>query len=207
MLRFHPRHGRFLSAFAIGSVLAFIAWVQGLSPTFALLSGVNSFFALYLGLIALRLRRLTATELRRHAATADEGVALILFLTALAVMTSLAAIALVLNAGAEGVRANLGALIGLPLGWATLHVMAALHYAHLHYRGGHPGMVFPGPGEPDAMDFLYASFTIGMTAQVSDVQVQTRAMRQAVLAHAVASFFYNTGILALAVNAVLTVGR
>ena len=207
MLRMHPRHGRFLSAFAVGVLLAFIAWVQGLTPTFALLSGLNSFFALYLGLIALRLRQLTAAELRRHAATADEGVALILVLTGLAVVTSLTAIAVVLNAEAQGLRAEVGALIGLPLGWATLHVMAALHYAHLHYRGTHPGMVFPGPGEPDAMDFLYASFTIGMTAQVSDVQVQTRAMRQAVLVHAVASFFYNTCILALAVNAVLTAGR
>ncbi|WP_103258681.1 DUF1345 domain-containing protein [Tabrizicola aquatica] len=205
MIRFHPRHGRFLAAFALGALIAFVAWVQGLSPAFALLSGVNAFFVLYLGLMALRIRSLTAAELRRHAAAADEGVALILFLTALAVLASLTAIAVVLNAGSGG-RAQIGALIGLPLGWAALHVLAALHYAHLHYRGAQPGMVFPGLGEPEALDFLYASFTIGMTAQVSDVQVQTRAMRQAVLVHAVASFFYNTCILALAVNAVLTVG-
>ena len=71
----------------------------------------------------------------------------------------------------------------------------------------HPGMVFPGKGEPDAWDFLYASFTIGMTAQVSDVVLETRALRQAVLVHAVASFFYNTCILALAVNAAVTAGQ
>jgi uncharacterized membrane protein len=65
-------------------------------------------------------------------------------------------------------------------------------------------MVFPGKGAPDTWDFLYASFTIGMTAQVSDVVIETRPMRQAVLVHGVASFFYNTCILALAVNAAVT---
>ena len=68
-------------------------------------------------------------------------------------------------------------------------------------------MIFSGRGEPDAWDFLYASFTIGMTAQVSDIQVQTRALRRAVLVHGVASFFYNTCILALAVNAAVSAGR
>ncbi len=68
-------------------------------------------------------------------------------------------------------------------------------------------MRFPGKGDPDAWDFLYASFTIGMTAQVSDVEVTTPQMRRAVLVHGVASFFYNTGILALAVIAAVSTGR
>jgi uncharacterized membrane protein len=37
--------------------------------------------------------------------------------------------------------------------------------------------------------------------------VATRSLRRAVLAHGVASFFYNTCILALAVNAALTAGQ
>ncbi len=206
MLRFHPRHGRFIAAFAIGALLALIAWVQQMSPVLALLSGVNAFFVLYLGLMALRIPALTPAELRRHSAAADEGVALILVLALLAVVTSLTAIFLVLNAPDSGERARVAALVGVPLGWAAVHVLAGLHYAHLHYRGSQPGMVFPGKGEPDGWDFLYASFTIGMTAQVSDVQVETRAMRMAVLVHSIASFFYNTGILALAVNAAVLAG-
>ena len=63
-------------------------------------------------------------------------------------------------------------------------------------------MGFPGKADPDAWDFLYASFTIGMTAQVSDVEVDHTARCAArCCCMAVASFFYNTGILALAVNA------
>jgi uncharacterized membrane protein len=40
-----------------------------------------------------------------------------------------------------------------------------------------------------------------MTAQVSDVQVRTTAMRRAVTGHSVVSFFFNTVLIAMAVNA------
>jgi uncharacterized membrane protein len=50
---------------------------------------------------------------------------------------------------------------------------------------------------------MYFSLTIGMTAQVSDVVVERASLRRLVLAHGVISFFYNTVIVALSVNAVL----
>jgi uncharacterized membrane protein len=53
---------------------------------------------------------------------------------------------------------------------------------------------------PDYWDFLYFSFVIGMTCQVSDVQVTSRAMRRMTLLHGVLSFFFNTVILALSVS-------
>jgi uncharacterized membrane protein len=53
------------------------------------------------------------------------------------------------------------------------------------------GLEFPDTNEPTGWDFLYYSFVVGMTAQVSDVQVLTTP---------IVSFFYNTVILALAVN-------
>lgn len=206
MPRFAPRHGRFLAAFGIGLVVGITAWVQAVPLVHSLLSGVNALFLLYLGLMTALVQHSTPAELRRHAAEDDEGVTLILILALVAVVASVTAIFVVLNAEGSGLHARVAALISLPLGWATLHVMAGFHYAHLHYRGTHPGMVFPGKGEPDAWDFLYASFTIGMTAQTSDVVLETRPMRQAVLVHGVASFFYNTCILALAVNAAVTTG-
>jgi uncharacterized membrane protein len=204
MIRLAPRHGRFVAAFGIGTIVALVASVQALPLVYSLLSGLNAFFVIYLGLMAALIRASTPAELRRHAAQSDEGVALILFLALLAILASITAIFLVLNDAGTGLQARTAALISLPLGWTTVQVLAAFHYAHLHYRGSHPGMIFPGKGEPDAWDFLYASFTIGMTAQVSDYTLETRAMRQAVLVHAVASFFYNTCILALAVNAAVT---
>lgn len=206
-MRFAPRHGRFLITFAAGIAAGTAAWGLGVDLVFSLLIGVDVFFLLYLAVMAWLAHVADAEELRRHAEEDDEGVALILLLAVIAVLASVTAIFLVLIADESSLLARSSALISLPLGWASLHVMAAFHYAHLHYRSKEAGMVFPGRGDPDALDFLYASFTIGMTAQVSDVEVATRTLRRAVLVHGVASFFYNTGILALAVNAAVTAGQ
>ena len=98
--------------------------------------------------------------------------------------------------------------IGAPLGWFVLHTVMAFHYADLHYFDdpGTPTMTngdldFPGKGDPGPWDFLYFSFVVGMTCQVSDVQVKTTVMRRAVLGHGVVSFFFNTVFIAMAVNA------
>jgi uncharacterized membrane protein len=207
MMRFVRRHGRFLIAFGLGVVTGIAAWALSVAPEFALLTAIDTFFLSYLLLTARIVGSTGPDDLRRHAEQDDEGVVLILILAALAVVVSVTAIFLVLNADASSFVARSLALVSLPLGWATVHTLAAFHYAHLHYRGEVPGFGFPGKGDPDAWDFLYASFTIGMTAQVSDVEVATRPLRRAVLVHGVASFFYNTGILALAVNAALTAGQ
>jgi uncharacterized membrane protein len=85
----------------------------------------------------------------------------------------------------------------------------AVQYAHVYYaqiardNDAHRdagGLIFPGAIDPVAADFLYHSFVIAMTAQVSDVQVCRSSMRRVVLWHGVASFFFNAVILALAVN-------
>ena len=204
MVQFAPRHGRFIAAFAVGVVVALGGWLGQVQPAFCLLIGADAFFLLYLGLMLWFVRKAGPAVLQRHAEQADEGVVLILCLAFLTVLVSVLAIILVLSADHSSVLARGVALVSLGLGWATVHVLAAFHYAGLYYRSPKHGMVFPGKGAPGAWDFLYASFTIGMTAQVSDVVIETRPMRQAVLVHAVASFLYNTCILALAVNAAVT---
>jgi uncharacterized membrane protein len=206
-MRFAPRHGRFLITFAVGMAAGLACWALGVDLVFSLLIGVDVFFLAYLAVMGRLTRIADAQELRRHAEDNDEGVALILLLALIAVLASVTAIFLVLNAEESSLLARSSALVSLPLGWASLHVMAAFHYAHLHYRGKEPGMIFPGKGDPDALDFLYSSFTIGMTAQISDVQLASQSLRRAVLVHGVASFFYSTGILALAVNAAVSAGQ
>jgi uncharacterized membrane protein len=94
------------------------------------------------------------------------------------------------------------------LGWLTLHTILAIRYAHLYYARATEGadhhdargLDFPSTKEPVLSDFLYFSFVIGMTAQVSDVQVLTRSLRRLILFHSVVSFFFNTVLLALAIN-------
>ena len=100
--------------------------------------------------------------------------------------------------------------IGAPLGWFVLHTAMAFHYADIYFfddpecADDDKDLDFPGRGDPGAWDFLYYSFVVGMTAQVSDVQVRTSVMRRATLFHSVVSFFFNTVFIAMAVNAGVT---
>jgi uncharacterized membrane protein len=87
----------------------------------------------------------------------------------------------------------------ITLSWVYLHVLFAAHYAHAYWLAG-GGLEFPGGKEPDWLEFLYLSFTVGMTAQVSDVTTSSPAMRRLVLAHGVAAFAFNAAILGVAVN-------
>nr|WP_207623831.1 DUF1345 domain-containing protein [Rhodobacter calidifons] len=195
-------------SFCLGLGAGLGGWALSFGPVLALLAGADVLFLTYLLLTARIAGQIRPDDLRRHADEDDEGVALIQFLAGFAVLASVAAIITVLNADESSLGARLAAVVSLPLGWATVHTLMAFHYANLHYRAAArgEGFAFAGKGDPDAWDFLYASFTIGMTAQVSDVEVTTRPLRRAVLVHGVAGFFYNTGILALAVNAAVTAG-
>lgn len=75
-----------------------------------------------------------------------------------------------------------------------------LRIVHRRQRG-RGGLKFPdNPQEPVFWDFLYFSFTIGVAAQTADVSVTSMPMRRLVLLHSAVSFFFNTTILALAVN-------
>jgi uncharacterized membrane protein len=93
----------------------------------------------------------------------------------------------------------------LILSWLLTHVVFAMRYAHDWYdsndgTGLRRGLEFPGDNEPDYMDFLYFSLVLGMTFQVSDVQITARRPRRLATLHGLVSFLYNTVILALTVN-------
>jgi uncharacterized membrane protein len=206
------RHGRFYIALAAGAA-AFLLPIGpgnlGVDWDVRFLFAGDVFFLLYLVLTGRFVLRATADHLREGAAAADEGLPLILGVTAAAVVVSLLAVYLAVAApGALGLATGLIAAFAIPLGWMTLHTMASFHYASIFYapRDGRDtgGLDFPGDAAPGPWDFLYFGFVIGMTAQVSDVEVTSTRMRRYVLAHGVASFFYNTVIVALAVNAAIS---
>ena len=152
----------------------------------------------------------TPEAMRRRAAYADEGLPIILVLAIAAVASSLAGIfALVAEpTGVSALRLVL-AIVNVVLGWVTLHTIAAFHYGHHYYtqarhddeeRKDAGGLSFPETPAPHLSEFLYFAFTVGMTTQTSDVAVTSPAMRRLTLVHSVVGFFYNTLIIALAVN-------
>jgi len=198
----YHRHTRFVAALALGGLIWGASHLLPIDAVMGGLISVNGFFLIYLGLMLLMILRTPPQDMRRHAEADDEGAVLILAFALMAVVISLSSIFLVLNRASSSPLESVFALTAAPLGWATLQVLAAFRYAHL-YHAPEPdgGLSFPGTHRPEIWDFLYFSFVIGMTAQTADVSITTTAMRRVVLAHSVGSFFFNTVILAMAVNA------
>jgi uncharacterized membrane protein len=96
--------------------------------------------------------------------------------------------------------------VTLFLSWLVTHVTFAFRYAHEFYardEGGPDvdgGLEFPGEKEPDYLDFMYFSLVLGMTFQVSDVQITSRKLRRVAALHGLMSFLFNTVIVAFTVN-------
>ncbi len=162
---------------------------------------------LYVILAFEMMARANVHQIRRRAATQDEGAIVILVLTVATALASLLAIVALLGTSAVGAAQRRSielilATITIVLSWAFIHTMFALHYAHEFYdQSGVRGLAFPGgEEEPDYWDFLYFSLVIGMTSQVSDVGITTKEIRRTVAAHGVVSFFFNAALLALTVN-------
>jgi uncharacterized membrane protein len=175
--------------------------------------------ATYLVSTIWMMRHADQSSIRARAAAIDVGLWESISIATLAGAFSLFAVAIVL----EGARSLTGGerLVALAIGaltvilsWATLHVIYAVHYAHIYYDPAerkHAGKVrggleFPGTKEPDYWDFVYFSFVVGMTCQVSDVQITARHLRHLATAQGIVAFFYNTVVVALAVNVVAGTG-
>ena len=95
----------------------------------------------------------------------------------------------------------------LPVMASDPHRVRALLRARIPHRGARrskrTGRRAEIPRRPhaDYLDFLYFSLrAVGTTAQTSDVDVCSRAMRRVVMLHGILSFFFNTAVIALAVN-------
>jgi uncharacterized membrane protein len=163
---------------------------------------------LYLGLVYRLMARSRVGHIRLRARVEDEGRNTILALSAAAALASLGAIVVELGsssvAGGGRPRGQLAlAMLTIVLSWAFTHTIFALHYAHEFYSddgGQGAGLQFPGGGEPDYWDFVYFSFVIGMTSQVSDVAITCKPIRRTVAAHGAISFVFNAALLALMVN-------
>ena len=188
---------------AIG-VIAFFLLPGTLRLPTRLVVGWDVFTVLYLVLAYIMMLRCDVAHIRRSAILQDDGRFLILMITALGALASLAAIVLELGAS-KGNPAGLAlAIVTIVLSWVMVHTAFALHYAHDFYRGKKPGgLQFPSGDahvEADYWDFVYFSFVIGMTAQVSDVGITDKTIRRTATAHGIVSFIYNTALLALTVN-------
>jgi uncharacterized membrane protein len=149
--------------------------------------------------------------IRQRAATQDDGAAVILAIVLVAIALSFWTIFGVLSeakqvgGSAKALRTGLAAATIL-LAWLVTQVVFTFHYGHEFYRPDDTaekragGLEFPKDGSPDYWDFFYFATSIGAASQTSDVAIRTKALRRLVTLHAIISFFFNTAVLALAIN-------
>jgi uncharacterized membrane protein len=175
-----------------------------LRPVTRFLIGWDAFTALYLALVVVMMLGSGHQYIRFRAAQQDDGRFLIVLLTAIGAFASIAAIVFELGASRHDAPALALATTTIALSWAVVHTAFALHYAHEYYRGQKPGgLQFPSGDthdHADYWDFVYFSFVIGMTAQVSDVGITDKVIRRTATVHGIIAFVYNTALVALMVN-------
>ncbi|CCV14219.1 DUF1345 domain-containing protein [Mesorhizobium sp. STM 4661] len=211
------RHMQFAVSACVGAVALAIALL--LRAPLAYSVGANAFFAVYIILVVAQMPRLTGHYLSKNARATDQPVLVIFAVTLVVVgVATISLFQLINTKDSKQLLGLLFALASIPLGWFTIHAMAALHYAHVYWMDGDTidtetkkknpvgGFDFPGGKRPEGWDFLYFSSIIGMTAQTADVNITTSHMRRVVLVHSILSFFFNTVIVAAAVNLAVSLG-
>lgn len=151
-------------------------------------------------------------EVKKIASNQDSSRTWIFIFILLAAIASLCAVILLLQSSKTLKGINLADHIILSLGsvvcaWCLVHTLFIFRYTHLFYNsdteGGNTrgkGLEFPNEKTPDYLDFAYFSFVLGMTFQVSDVEISSRRIRRLALLHSLISFIFNTVILALSIN-------
>ena len=212
-----PRHGwrpwRFVKGrrWTVLSLLIFLVAMAvllraGLRPASAVLLGFDLAALVFLGIFARLFSRASPSRMRSQAQALDTGRWGVLWGGVLLAAVVLAALANELHAARGGGLLELAlGVLSVVLSWLFLNVMFAIHYAHGYYGDfgeKHAGLEFPDTPEPDYWDFAYFSIVIGMTFQVSDVQITSKYLRRVVLLHSVIAFFFNVFIIAITVNIV-----
>ena len=207
-------HHRFLIALGVAAAV-FVIFGRGLAVAVAVVLAWTVFAGTDLLLAWTVILSGDPATARRSAVLQDASRTLLLTLVILASCASLWGVWALLGtartlSGGAYVFSMVLAPLSVAVSWCLVHTVFTLRYAHVYYGAGqihgthHGGLEFPGDHPPDYTDFAYYAFVVGMTAQVSDVQVTSRRLRRLTLLHGVISFAFNTVILALTINVLAT---
>ena len=204
-LPFFHAHRRLVLCAGLLLVTAAGLYAAGLPLMLALLLGFDAGALVFLVATARVFGRTSAESMRRHAQEQDVGRSGVLWSSvALSCMVMMALwVELRGEGGAGSAIAMLAAAATIILSWLYMNMIFALHYAHGYYghrNAMHKGLDFPGTEDPDYWDFAYFALVLGMTFQVSDVQIVNRRLRRTALTHSVIAFFFNVFIIAISVN-------
>jgi uncharacterized membrane protein len=199
----------YLAVLAGVAVAVFLPHTLSGSIRAAIAADTGAFIYLVLG---FRMMATCSSEVvRKRAEKQDDGRVVILGVVLVAIALGFWTIFGVLSEAkqvsgqAKALHTALAAVTIL-LSWLVTQVVFTFHYAHEFYRPDDTaekragGLEFPKDNSPDYWDFFYFATSIGAASQTSDTAIRTKALRRLVTLHAVISFFFNTAVLALAIN-------
>jgi len=198
-----PRFLMFLAVLIVGLLVAIpaLGWGRGTMVAF------DAAAALFLIAISTLLKKGNAEQMRLAANANDANRAVLLGVSAVTTIVILVSVGKELQ-GKNNALAIALVIATLILCWLFSNTIYALHYAHLFYSdcdgdgNDSGGLEFPKCAEPDYWDFVYFSFTLGMTFQTSDVEISSRRMRLISLGQCLAAFVFNLGVLAFTINTI-----
>jgi uncharacterized membrane protein len=160
----------------------------------------------------------TSQQIRELAKAQDSSRVIIFIIVLISTFASFLAVVLLIvskngHKSEEAFHLTIS-IAGMILSWVLIHTIFTLRYAHIFYDNDKErpeehaaGLEFPGEKKPDYLDFAYFSFVLGMTFQVSDVQVTSKRLRRLALLHGILAFGYNTIMIALTINLIAGFGN
>jgi uncharacterized membrane protein len=202
---------RMVVASALGIVVG-VAVVFPMGWRYGLLIGWMTMAAVFVAWVWITIWPMDAPTTARHALQEDPGRAAADFMVVIAALSSLIAVGLLLlgsNGGRSFDRDTAAALSlgSVALAWGAVHTMYTTRYARLYYQGPDGGIDFNETERPCYPDFAYLAFTIGMTFQVSDTNLQTKQIRKTALLHALLSYLFGVVIIGATINLIAGLGH
>jgi len=215
MTQLDAHHKLYLSLLA--SLIVFgICWLSKVSSESMFILTWLGYSITHLSLSWITIILVHPMDMKAFAKGQDSNRTLIFFFVLSAALVSLVAVVLLFKSTEHlsGSRLTLHVLLSIAAvvcSWSTVHTLFVFRYAHLYYETTAEGknkskyiggLEFPEEDHPDFLDFTYFSFVIGMTFQVSDVEISSKRIRRLALMHSLVAFAFNTVIVALSINIV-----
>jgi uncharacterized membrane protein len=195
----------------------FIVEIKNIDLLTHVMIGWDTFSVCMLAMSWITFFMTTSKQIRQQARVQDQSSSIIFIVVLVSTLASILAVLLLLvtkHDGNHGMNWRLIiAIAGMIFSWFLIHTIFTLRYAHIYY-GDHPtkpnthsgGLKFPDDSTPEYIDFAYFSFVLGMTFQVSDVEITSKRFRKLALLHGLVSFAFNTIMIALTINVIAGYG-
>jgi len=214
--RLHSVH-KLLICIIIAAIIYFITEIPDLDELTHLMISWNVFSLGMIIMSWITFSITTSQQIREQAKVQDSSRALIFSTVLISTFASFFAVVLLLLTKKEYKSTEalhlIIAIAGMLFSWVLIHTIFTLRYAHIFYGDDEvkpethaAGLEFPDDKKPDYLDFAYFAFVVGMTFQVSDVEVTSKRLRRLVLLHGILSFGYNTIMIALTINLIAGFG-